>query len=90
MVKVNGNKPVLVFYDTLVYINSVATEKRNLEIMKVKLTDLLYLIIVHAFVFAYNIININMYTTILMCFSYLDVWCKTCIHLYHTLDISQQ
>jgi hypothetical protein len=67
MVKVNGNKPVLVFYDTLVCINPVATEKRNLETMKVKLPDLLYLAIVHAFVFAHNIISINTYTTILIC-----------------------
>jgi hypothetical protein len=67
MVKVNGNEPVLVFYDTLVCINPVATEKRNLKTMKVKLPDLLYLVIVHAFVFTHNIISINTYTTILIC-----------------------
>jgi hypothetical protein len=50
MVKVNGNELVLVFYDTLVCINPVATEKRNLETIKVKLPDLLYLAIVHAFI----------------------------------------
>jgi hypothetical protein len=35
--------------------------------MKVKLSDLLYLAIVHVFVFVYNIISINTYTTILIC-----------------------
>jgi hypothetical protein len=35
--------------------------------MKVKLLDLLYLAIVHAFAFAHNIISINTYTTILVC-----------------------
>jgi hypothetical protein len=38
-----------------------------MEIVKVKLSDLLYLAIVHAFVFAHNIISINTYTTILIC-----------------------
>jgi hypothetical protein len=41
-------------------------EKRNLETVKVKLPDLLYLTIVLVFVLARNIISINMYTTILM------------------------
>jgi hypothetical protein len=34
--------------------------------VKVKLSDILYLIIVHVFVFTCNIISINMYTTILI------------------------
>jgi hypothetical protein len=34
--------------------------------MKVKLIDILYLIIVHAFVFTRKIISINTYTTILI------------------------
>jgi hypothetical protein len=66
MVKVNTNEPILVFYNTLDCINPVATEKRNPEIVKVKLLDLLYLTIVHSFVFAHNIISINTYTTILI------------------------
>jgi hypothetical protein len=41
-------------------------EKRNLETVKVKLPDLLYLTIVHIFVLARNIISINIYTTILI------------------------
>jgi hypothetical protein len=65
-VKVNGNEPVLVLYNTLDCINLVATEKRNIEIVKVKLTDLLYLTIVHIFVLACNIVSINTYTTILI------------------------
>jgi hypothetical protein len=67
MVKVKSNEPILVFYDTLVCINPVATKKRNLETMKVKLSNLMYLAIIHAFVFAHNIISINTYTTILIC-----------------------
>jgi hypothetical protein len=66
MVKVNTNEPVLVSYNTLDCINPVATEKRNLETAKVKLTDLLYLTIVHVFVLARSIISINTYTTILL------------------------
>jgi hypothetical protein len=65
MVKVNANEPVLVFYNTLDFIKPVAMEKRNLETVKVKLLDLLYLTIVHDFVLARNIISINTYTTIL-------------------------
>jgi hypothetical protein len=42
-------------------------EMSNLETMKVKLPDLFYLAIVHAFLFAHNIISINTYTTILIC-----------------------
>jgi hypothetical protein len=38
----------------------------NLETMKVKHPDLLYLTIVHTFVLARNIISINIYTTILI------------------------
>jgi hypothetical protein len=67
MVEVNANEPVLVLYNTLDCINPVAMEKRNLETMKVKLPDLLYLTIVHVFVLARNIISINTYTTILIC-----------------------
>jgi hypothetical protein len=66
MVKVNANEPVLVLYNTLDCINQVATEKRNLETMKVNLPDLLYLTIVHVFVLARNIISINTDTTFLI------------------------
>jgi hypothetical protein len=57
---------VLVFYNTLDCINLVVTEKGNLETVKVKLPDLLYLTIVHIFVLARNIISINTYITILI------------------------
>jgi hypothetical protein len=67
MVKVNANEPILVLYNTLDSINPVATEKRNLETVKVKLLDLLYLTIVNVFVLARSIISINTYTTILIC-----------------------
>jgi hypothetical protein len=63
MVKVNTNESILVFYNTLDCINPAATEKRNLENMKVKLPDLLYLTIVHVFVLAHSI---NTYTTIMI------------------------
>jgi hypothetical protein len=43
MVKVNANELVLVLYNTLDFINPGATEKSNLETVKVKLPDLLYL-----------------------------------------------
>jgi hypothetical protein len=66
MVKVNTNEHVLIFYNALDCINRVTTEKRNLETVKVKLSDLLYLTIVHVFVLACNIISINTYTTILI------------------------
>jgi hypothetical protein len=66
MVKVNANKHVLVLYNTLDCINPVATKKGNLETMKVKLPDLLYLTIVHVFFLAHNITSINTYTTILI------------------------
>jgi hypothetical protein len=61
MVKIGANELVLVFYNALDYINSVATEKKNLETVKVKLTDLLYLTILHVFVLECNIISINTY-----------------------------
>jgi hypothetical protein len=67
MIKVNANESILVLYNTLNSINLVATEKRNLETVKVKLPDLLYLTIVHVFVLARSIISINTYTTILIC-----------------------
>jgi hypothetical protein len=57
MVKVNANELVLVLYNTLDCINPVATKKRNLETVKVKLLDLLYLTMVHVFVLAHNIIS---------------------------------
>jgi hypothetical protein len=66
-VKVNANEPILVFYNTLDCINLFAIEKRNLETVKFKLPDLLYLTILYAFVLARNIISIYMYTTILIC-----------------------
>jgi hypothetical protein len=66
MVKVDANEPVLVLYNTLYCINTVATEKRNLKTVKVKLSDLLYLTIVHVFILASNLISINRYTTILI------------------------
>jgi hypothetical protein len=65
MIKVNVNEHVLVFYNILDCIKPVAMKKRNLETMKVKLPDLLYLTIIHAFVLVRNIISINTYTTIL-------------------------
>jgi hypothetical protein len=74
MVKVNANESILLLYNTLDSINPDATEKRNLETMKVKLSDLLYFTIVHVFVLARSIISINTYTTILICdFFYLVV-----------------
>jgi hypothetical protein len=66
MVKANANEPILVLYNTIDYINPFAMKKRNLEAVKVKLPDLLYLTIVHIFVLACNIISINTYTTILI------------------------
>jgi hypothetical protein len=66
MVKVNTNEPILVSYSTPDCINPVAMEKRNLETVKVKLPNLLYLTIVHVFVLARSIISINTYTTILI------------------------
>jgi hypothetical protein len=66
MVKVNANEHVLIFYNTLDCINPVAMEKRNLETVKVKISGLLYLIIVHVFVLTCNIISINTYITILI------------------------
>jgi hypothetical protein len=66
MVKFNTNEFILVFYNTLICINPVAMKKRNIKTVKVKLLDLLYLTVVHAFVLARNIISINTYTTILI------------------------
>jgi hypothetical protein len=66
MVKVNTNELVLVLYNTLDRINSIAMEKRNLETVKVKLPDLFFLTIVHVFVLTHNIISINTYTAILI------------------------
>jgi hypothetical protein len=66
MVKVKADEPARVLYNTPSCINHVATEKRNLETVKVKLPDLLYLTIVHVFVLAHIIISINTYTTILI------------------------
>jgi hypothetical protein len=82
MVKVNGNEPVLIFYDTLVCINPITMEKRNLEIMKVKLLDLLYLVIAHAFVFSHNIVSINTYTTILICAFLILTFSVKCVSIY--------
>jgi hypothetical protein len=82
MVKVNANESVLVFYNTLDCINPVATEKRNLEIMKVKLPDLLYLTIVHVFVLARNIISINTYTTILIRAFLILLFGVECVSIY--------
>jgi hypothetical protein len=67
MVKVNVNELVLVLYNTLDFINPVTTEKRNPETVKVKLPNLLYLIIVYVFILFRSIISINTYTTILIC-----------------------
>jgi hypothetical protein len=67
MVKVNTNELVLVLYNTPGCINPVAKEKRNLEAVKVKLPDLLYLTIVHVFLLVRSIISINTYTIILIC-----------------------
>jgi hypothetical protein len=65
-VMVNSSEPIIVFYNTLDCINLVATEKRNLQTVNVKHLDLLYLAIVHAFVFTRTIISINTYTIILV------------------------
>jgi hypothetical protein len=64
------------------FINQVATEKRNLKTMKVKLLDLLYLTIVHVFVLAHNIISINMYTTILICAFLILLFSVKCVSIY--------
>jgi hypothetical protein len=70
-VKFNANEAVLVFYNTLDCINPLAMEKRNLETVKAKLPDLLYLTIVHAFVFTANIISIKIH-------HYSDVFFLSC------------
>jgi hypothetical protein len=81
-VKVNANESVLVLYNTLDCINPVTTEKRNLETMKVKLPDLLYLTIVHVFVLAHNIISINTYTTILIRTFLILLFSVECVSIY--------
>jgi hypothetical protein len=82
MVKVNANEPALVLCNTLVRINPVAIEKRNLKIVKVRLLDLLHLTIVHAFVFTRNIISINLYTTILIHTSLILSFGVECVSIY--------
>jgi hypothetical protein len=57
-------------------------EKRNPETVKVRLTDLLYLTIVHVFVLASNIISINMYTTILICVFLILLFSVECVSIY--------
>jgi hypothetical protein len=82
MVKVNANEPVLILYNTPGCIVPVATEKRNLETVKVKLLDLMYLTIVHVFYLAHSIISINTYTTILIhAFLFLLVGVE-CVFIY--------
>jgi hypothetical protein len=82
MVKVNANELVLVLYNTLDCINPVATNVRNLETVKVKLRELLYLTIVHAFVLARNIIIINKYTTILILTFLILLFCVERVSIY--------
>jgi hypothetical protein len=82
MVKVNANEPVLVLYNTLDCINPVAMEKRNLETVKVKLPDLLYLTIVHVFVLAHYMISIKTYTTILICAFHILLFSVECVSIY--------
>jgi hypothetical protein len=82
MVKANTNGPILVFSNILDYINQVAMEKRNLETVKVKLLDLLYLTIIHAFIFACNIISINTYTTILIHIFLTLLSSAECVSIY--------
>jgi hypothetical protein len=57
-------------------------EKRNPEIVKVRLPDLLYLTIVPIFVLASNIISINMYTTILICVFLILLFSVECVSIY--------
>jgi hypothetical protein len=82
MVKVNANEPVLVLYNTIDCINPVAIEMKNLEIVKVKLPDLLYLTIVHVFVLPHNIISINTYTTIFICAFLILLFSVECVSIY--------
>jgi hypothetical protein len=82
MVKVNANEPVVVLYNTLDSINPGAMEKRNLETVKVKLLDLLYLIIVQVFVLACSITRINTYTTILICTFLILLLSVECAYIY--------
>jgi hypothetical protein len=83
MVKVNANEPVLVLYTTLDSINPVATEKRNLEIMKVKPLVLLYLTIVRVFFLVCSIISINTYTTILICVFLILLFSVERVSIFH-------
>jgi hypothetical protein len=82
MVEVNANEPVLVLYNALDSINPVVTEKRNLKTMKVKLSYLLYLTIVHIFILDRSIISINMYTTILICAFIILLFSVECVSIY--------
>jgi hypothetical protein len=82
MDKVNANEPILILYNTLDCINLDAMEKRNLETVKVKLPDLLYLTIVHIFVLACNIIGINTYTTILIHAFLIFLLSFECVSIY--------
>jgi hypothetical protein len=81
-VEVNANEPVLVLYNTLDCINPVATEKMNVETVKIKLSYLLYLIIVHVFVLVCNVISINMYNTILICAFLILLFGVECESIY--------
>jgi hypothetical protein len=81
-IKVNANESVIVFYNTLDYINPVAMEKKNLETVKVKLPDLLYLTIVHVLVLAHNLISINTYTTILIRAFLILLFGVECVPIY--------
>jgi hypothetical protein len=63
---INANEPVLVLYNTPGCINPVIMKKMNIKTVIVKLSDLLYLIVIYIFVLAHSIININTYTTILI------------------------
>jgi hypothetical protein len=82
MVKVNANELILVLYNTLDCINPITMEKRNLETVKVKLPDLLYLTIVHAFSFVCNVISINTYTTIMICVFLILLFSVECVTIY--------
>jgi hypothetical protein len=82
MVKVNANEPILVFYNTIDSINSGATEKGNLETVEVKLTDLVYLTIVHVFFLAHSIISIYTYTTIVICAFLILLFSVECVSIY--------
>jgi hypothetical protein len=82
MVKVNANEPVLLLCNNPDFINLDAMEKRNLETVKVKLPDLLYLIKVHVFVLARSITSMNTCSTILICASLILLFDVECISIY--------